>query len=189
MNETKIDNYSSIPWLKIFDQTFEQPSYFPGLLTSFGIGVKELSLIAKKSTDESEAYGRKVLFQNSEIEVMLACWSYKAMASPHNHGASKGMIWFAKGNFSEQHYRFQNGVLRKVSSPVLFKENEVVTVDANDIHSCCPESIGLSLHIYSPPIHHMKVWDQEKKRTLTVENHCGAWVPKNKNLILQEVPW
>ncbi len=181
--------YSDLPWLSLFNQTIDQPQNFPALLTSYGVDIAMLSSIAEKPNDVSEAYGRKVLFKNNEIEVMLASWAFHAMALPHNHGASKGLIWFAEGDFSEQHYRFQNGELHKQGPAVKFGENQVVRVDSNDIHSCRPEKTGLSLHIYSPPIEQMKVWDLDSKRTLTVSDNCGAWIPKNLNLIVSETAW
>lgn len=189
MTAVQSKNFSEIPWLKIFNQTIGQPQTLPTTLAMYGVDVLQLSTIAQKSPNSAEAYGRKVLFKNDHIEVMLAQWSYQTMAAPHNHGASQGMIWFAQGNFSEQHYRFLNQALVKSEEAVHFKENQVVTVDSNDIHSCCPETIGMSLHIYSPPIHKMKVWDQENRRTLTVADECGAWIPQNKNLIISETYW
>lgn len=189
MNETQAVNFNEIPWLKIFNQTMDQPQALPAVLAGYGIDTYHLASVAQKSTDLSEAYGRKVLFQSHDVEVMVALWSYQAMAAPHNHGASKGMIWFVQGNFSEQQYRFQNRSLIQHEAPQFYQENQVVTVDFNDIHSCCPETVGLSLHIYCPPIHKMKVWDLANKRTLTVADNCGAWVPRNPNLILSETAW
>jgi predicted metal-dependent enzyme (double-stranded beta helix superfamily) len=189
MNQVQKINYSTLPWLNIFNQTIDQPKTLPGVLARYGVDSTGLSSIAHLPHETGEAYGRKILFNNEQIEVMLACWGHRAMAAPHNHGASRGMIWFAKGNFFEQHYRFQESDLKKNAEPLTFKENHVVTVDSNDIHSCQPETVGLSLHIYSPPIHKMKVWDLDGRRTLTVADHCGAWVPKNKSLIVSESAW
>lgn len=181
--------FSDIPWLKIFNQTIDQPQALPAVLAGFGVDAFRLAAITKESSTPGEAYGRKVLFKNEDVEVMLAKWSYKKTAAPHNHGTSQGLIWFAQGNFLEQHYRFLNQNLVHNEAAQIYKENQVVTVDTKDIHSCCPETTGISLHIYSPPIHDMKVWDQEHKRTLTVADECGAWVPQNKNLIVSEIKW
>jgi len=189
MSELESALFSDIPWLKIFGQTIDQPQALPAVLAGYGVDAFHLADVAQESPNLSEAYGRKVIFKNDDVEVMIAKWSYKAMAAPHNHGSSKGLIWFAQGNFLEQHYRFLNQNLVQHEAAQFFKENQVVTVDAKDIHSCCPETIGMSLHIYSPPIHDMKVWDQDQKRTLTVADECGAWVPQNKNLIVSEKKW
>lgn len=188
-NESVIQKLSEVPWVKIFTQTIDQPQALPAVLAGYGIDAFRLAEIAQDSPHASEAYGRKVLFKNEEVEVMLAKWTYQSMAAPHNHGTSQGLIWFAQGNFREQHYHFKNHALTQEQSSQIYSENEVVTVEPNDIHSCQPETVGLSLHIYSPPIHHMKVWDQEKKRTLTVADECGAWIPENKNLIVSEKNW
>lgn len=185
---TQLRTFTELPWLKIFSQTIDQPQSLPAALAEHGLTLDQLFLFSKKSEDASEPYGRKLLFNNDEIEVMLACWSEKAAASPHNHGHSQGLIWFARGYFSEQHFRFQDRELKKTELRQ-YPEGHVVRVDGNDIHSCSPNETGLSLHIYSPPIHQMKVWDAKHRKTLIVADHCGAWVPKNKELILSETAW
>ena len=189
MSDLSTVQFSEIPWLKIFSQTIDQPQALPAVLAGYGVDAFRLAEIAQESPSGREAYGRKVLFKNDEVEVMLAKWSFKAMAAPHNHGSSQGLIWFTQGSFREQHYLFRNQSLIHDQGAKIYPENQVVTVDPNDIHSCQPETVGLSLHIYSPPIHDMKVWDQEKKRTLTVADECGAWIPENKNLIVSEKKW
>lgn len=189
MSKASFKNLSEIPWLKVFNQTIDQPQTLPALLAEYGVDAFHLAKLAKKSPNSNEAYGRKVLFKNQEIEVMVAEWSYKAMAAPHNHGTSQGLIWFARGDFYEQHYRFQNRDLVEIEKPQFFKENQTAAVGSSDIHSCSPATTGLSLHIYSPPIHKMKVWDQKSKRTLTVADECGAWVPDDPAFILAESVW
>lgn len=189
MSELSTEQFCEIPWLKIFTQTIDQPQALPAVLAGYGVDAFRLAQIAQESPNKSEAYGRKVLFKNHEVEVMLAKWSYKAMAVPHNHGSSQGLIWFARGNFLEQHYRFQSANLIQSEAAEFYKENQVVTIDSSDIHSCQPESTGMSLHIYCPPIHDMKVWDAENKRTLIVADECGAWIPENTDLIVSEKKW
>ncbi len=189
MNDLSTEQLSKIPWLNIFNQTIDQPETLPVLLGNHGVKAFHLAKLAKESLNATEAYGRKIIFKNDEIEVMLAKWSFKAMAAPHNHGSSKGLIWFAQGNFQEQHYQFKNKNLMQVDRAQFYFENQVVTVEQSDIHSCQPETVGVSLHIYSPPIHDMKVWDSEKKRTLIVADNCGAWIPENKDLIISEKIW
>lgn len=189
MKKIDLPQLSLLPWLNIFNQTIDRPENLPLLLAEHGVDGDCLSNFADSAASPSEPYGRKILFKDGQIEVMLASWSYKSSAAPHNHGSSKGLIWFAHGRFSEQHFRFRDRNLQKINPAILFSENEVVAVDANDIHSCCPESTGLSLHIYSPPINEMKVWDEAQKLTLTVSDECGAWIPKDRDLILEEHPW
>jgi len=178
-----------IPWLDVFNQSYIYPEHLPNILAKYNLSLKALLALRKNSTDAFEPYGRKIIYKDHRIEVMLACWSYQAMALPHNHGNSKGLIWFVQGDFTEQHYIFNHNHLQKITQAFYYQENSVVRISENEIHSCCPDSTGLSLHIYSPPITNMKVWDEENKQTLTVAPECGAWVPENKNLILSEVKW
>lgn len=183
------EKLTELPWLKVFTQTIDLPQALPDILAGYGIDVFHLAAIVHEAPNLSEAYGRKILFKNDDVEVMLAKWSFNGMAAPHNHGTSQGLIWFAQGDFLEQHYLFMNQNLVQHKAAHFYKEGQVVTVEPNDIHSCQPETQGISLHIYSPPIHNMKVWDEENKRTLVVADNCGAWVPQNKDLIVSEIKW
>lgn len=176
-------------WLEIFDQCIDHPTVLPNRLESLGVTVSILKTLAAPRPVSGEPYSRKILFKSKDMEVMIANWSMKTVSSPHNHGASRGLIWFVDGSFAEQNFIFRNQDLVHVDDSVLYKENSVVKVVSSDIHSCGPESEGISLHLYSPPINKMKVWDCDQRRTLTVADDCGAWVPSNSQLILSSVNW
>ncbi len=178
-----------LPWFTIFNQIISVPEQLPSLLKSLGVSSESLAPILVAANSSSEPYGRKIIFKNESIEVMVASWSLKAISSPHNHGASSGVIWFVNGQFTEQHFRFEAQSLEKRGNVEVYNENSVVSVQQSEIHSCGPSSVGVSLHLYSPPIHKMKVWDAEGRRTLTVADECGAWIPEDKNLILDEKAW
>jgi cysteine dioxygenase len=180
---------SKVSWMNLYSKVKSSPKDLPRLLSNLGVSADKLSELSQESNSDAEPYGRKILFSNESIEVMLAHWTYQAAASPHNHGQSGGLIWFVKGNFYEQHFRFLNSNLEKTDQKILYKENDVVQVDPSHIHSCQPEHSGLSLHIYSPPIHRMKVWDLKNKQTLIVADHCGAWIPADFSLILEKSNW
>lgn len=180
---------NSIPWLSIFERAYEKPYLLQKILLEYNLSPAELLQVSIKPQQKSEPYCRKILFKDSTIEVMLANWAFNATASPHNHGASQGLIWFAQGDFYEQHFLFNNQRLTPNGDPIDYRENSVVRVDTLDIHSCCPVKTGLSLHLYCPPIHGMRVWDIINKRTLEVEANCGAWIPEDQKLILKEAIW
>ena len=188
-NHIKNSTADSIPWLSIFNLCYDNPQHLGSTLIRYGISAAELLKISEKPIHPSEPYGRKILFKDSKIEVMLAQWSYQAMAHPHNHGHSQGLIWFAFGDFFEQHFLFRDQNLIPQGEPLFYKEGAVAKVIENDIHSCCPVTEGLSLHLYTPPIDQMKVWDSINKKTLTLANQCGAWIPENNHLILNSTSW
>ncbi len=180
---------AEVPWLSIFRQMISMPEQLPSQLKTRGLDAKALSSLLVTNKSDFEPYSRNIIFRNDGIEVMLASWAENAISSPHNHGFSSGLIWFVEGDFAEQHFNFTGGDLVKQGAIQKYKENSVVTVRQSDIHSCGPSSFGVSLHIYSPPIHGMKVWDTIGKRTLTVADECGAWIPKDENLILDQKEW
>lgn len=187
--EKEISFNNPIPWVEIFHQAYENPGLLRDSLSHLNFDPATLLKLSIQSTTSTEAYGRKILYKDSNIEVMLARWSFQAMAQPHNHGHSKGLIWFVMGNFFEQQFLFKNRELKPKADPNPYFENQVVRVGEDDIHSCCPQTTGLSLHLYVPPIKEMRVWDQLNKKTLVVADNCGAWIPSDSNLIIKEIPW
>lgn len=184
-----LKDLSALNWLGLLNQAFDVPAILPTLLKEKGVTESDLLRVARKSTNNFEPYGRQVLYRSPDIEVMLAAWSYQFASCPHNHGFSKGLIWFVKGDFQEQQFQFKSGSLQPTGDLTFFSEGEVASVVSNDIHSCKPSAEGISLHIYSPAIENMKVWDIEKKEILTVADECGAWVPANDNLVIKRAKW
>ena len=180
---------NDLPWLNIFQELNSAPEQLPILLKSYGIEASSLAPLLVATNSDLEPYGRNIVFKNDKIEVMLASWAAKAISSPHNHGSSCGLIWFVEGDFTEQHYSFNGRDLVKHGEVQKYFENSVVQVQQSDIHSCGPSTVGVSLHIYSPPIHGMKIWDTLGKRTLTVADECGAWIPKEEKLIIDQKAW
>lgn len=189
MEELLLKDLSNRDWLTILNQSLLEPVKLPLLLEQNDITVDKLTRLARASSNTNEPYGRQILFKSPEVEVMLAKWSYQASASPHNHGFSKGLIWFLAGDFNEQQFEFKQGYLEEVGAPTFFKQGQVAAVVPSDIHSCSPLKEGISLHLYSPAIQKMKVWDAKNQETLTVADECGAWVPQNADLIVKRVKW
>ncbi len=189
MEEILLKELSGRDWLRILNQSLTNPQTLPQILQKNSVSTEHLVQLARKSVSKSEAYGRQILYKSPEIEVMIARWDHQASSSPHNHGFSKGLIWFLQGDFHEQQFEFLGRELRALGEPVFFREGDVATVVSNDIHSCTPVSEGISLHFYSPAIQSMKVWDTQNQQTLTVADECGAWVPSNADLIVKKVKW
>ncbi len=189
MEDLLLQDLLRCDWFRILNESLKAPDTLPTILAQNEIGVERLTLLARASVKKNEPYGRQILYKSPEIEVMLAKWSFASAASPHNHGFSGGLIWFLKGDFTEQHFTFSEGQLVPIGESDFFSEGQVAKVVSSDIHSCCPVAEGISLHLYSPAIHDMKVWDLKNKETLTVAGECGAWIPENSKLILKRVKW
>ena len=133
-------------------------------------------------------YSRQILWKSDDFEVMLARWNKQMSCSPHNHGFSRGFVWFVEGDFEESGYVFQQGNLVP-QGKTTWMAGDVSHVRTDDIHSCRPQNGGVTLHFYSPPIHQMKVYSHEQKTTYTVSDTCGAWAPVDPSDLIAAVPW
>ncbi|RYZ79861.1 MAG: hypothetical protein EOP04_26955 [Proteobacteria bacterium] len=160
----------------------------PEILAKAGLSIQKLRGLSVPSITMDQPYGRHVLFQTDQCEVMLASWSKGAECAPHDHGFSKGLVWLVDGNFRETHYELGKN-LSVLGKSILRKSGTILNVTPGDIHSMVALDGGISLHIYSPAIQDMKVFDPNLRRTLSVTGDCGAWVPTNKNQIISEEAW
>jgi predicted metal-dependent enzyme (double-stranded beta helix superfamily) len=139
---------------------------------------------------EGQPYGRVILFKDEQCEVMLARWRPGATCAPHDHGASSGLVWFARGEFVEHQFDLEPGAgLTEQGAARVIREGEEVDVRDGDIHSCHSTGEGLSVHVYSPPVTQMKVYDRGQRDVLVVSDDCGAWVPADPQQILSREKW
>jgi len=174
-------------WSEITQKLAGQFEKTRELLSSFDVSAEKLKPLRAVATT-AEPYGRKVLFRSEKFEVMLASWTQGAECAPHDHGFSRGVVWLVDGDFVEMHYDLQQD-LKTVGKGILRPEGSFLRVTPGDIHSMVASNGGLSLHIYTPAIHRMKVYDQAQRRTLTVSDDCGAWIPLDTTQILDQEPW
>lgn len=138
---------------------------------------------------ETTPYVRKILWKSNAFEVMLARWNKQVACAPHNHGFSQGLVWFVQGTFEETTYHFQEEQLIQEKSSREWQTGDVSLVHTPAIHSCRPHNGGVTLHIYSPPIHNMKVYSREEKVTYTVTDTCGAWIPQGSSDFVSKAKW
>ncbi len=132
----------------------------------------------------NEAYGRRVLISNPNFEVMIAGWQKDVECAPHDHGYSLGRVFILEGMFCETKYVWRKNNLMKSNFNVVEAIN-CVGVTVPDIHSMISfKERGVTLHFYSPAIQDMKVFDIPNRRTLTVSNDCGAWVPDPTQILV-----
>jgi predicted metal-dependent enzyme (double-stranded beta helix superfamily) len=135
------------------------------------------------SGEPARPYSRRILHLSKDCEIMLAQWAPGMECAPHDHGSSGGFVHFLKGDFVEKHYELKDGVLRETTSRQI-AAGEIVKVQPGEIHSCFSRDGGTTLHIYTPPIDGMRVFDIVNKQILTVHSSAGAWLPQPEELIL-----
>ena len=47
----------------------------------------------------------------------------------------------------------------------------------------------MTLHVYVPGVHAMRVYDRATRATLLVAGECGAWVPDEPSQVLRRWSW
>lgn len=137
-----------------------------------------------------EAYHRNVLLTEPGYEVMMATWKKNQDCLPHSHGNSTGYVMMIEGQFIETEYHWHLEKIEKTINQRLYKPDDVIAIEGHEIHAMQSlKDRGLTLHIYSPPIANMEVYDMKSETTYTVSDNCGAWIPHDENLILKKETW
>lgn len=152
-----------------------------------GLDVAELSRMNDKA-DPVHPYSRVVLAAAPECEVMLARWTRDHACAPHDHGASLGWVFYLDQDFEEQGYAWRKGELVPTWTS-LHRAQNYTQVRHQEIHSCRCLGDGLSLHVYFPRIERMRVYDLAGRKTITVADDCGAWIPDQPAQRVHESAW
>jgi hypothetical protein len=92
------------------------------------------------------------------------------------------------GQFVETTYRFDGADLR-ASARREHTKGDLTEAEPGQIHDLYACDDGLSLHVYVPRIHGMRVYDRASRATLRVADDCGAWVPRTPEAILERRRW
>jgi ubiquinone/menaquinone biosynthesis C-methylase UbiE/predicted metal-dependent enzyme (double-stranded beta helix superfamily) len=138
------------------------------------------------SAGDGHPYGRRILYSNDNLEIMLASWRPHADCAPHNHGLSTGIVMILEGEFEETSYEVNKDGLCAIDYARL-KRGEVCTVKQNEIHAMKSlRESGMTLHIYKPQIVSMEVYDVQKSEVFTVAATAGAWLPVDSKQITRK---
>lgn len=175
-------------WSAIAQSVTENPAATLEIFEVHGVSLQALNHL-RRMPFRHDPYGRKVLYQSKQNEVMLATWALGAECAPHDHGYSTGVVWLVEGRFTEQRFEMNDGDLYPIGLPHKRDPGVFVHVGDGDIHSMRSLDAGMSLHIYSPPIRSMKVFDPLTRSTLTVSDDCGAWIPQDARQIVERQAW
>lgn len=135
-----------------------------------------------------QPYGRRVLQSSSRGEVLLVSFADGVFCAPHDHGAAKGFVCLLEGEIEERRFVLQGDALRPTRAQTM-RAPALLSVPAQVIHQMKGRDHALALHFYVPAIHHMRIYDQAARRTVTVRDDCGAWLPADRSSVLSETTW
>lgn len=132
-------------------------------------------------------YQRKLLLKTEDVEVLVMNWAVDQKCSPHDHGRSFGVIKVLTGEIEHDLYTLdQTDVPRKyftrreLGGSSYFAARGMIHVMGN-----ASSGQAITLHIYSPPIEGMKVYDLHRCLVCTVSDDCGAWWPDQQRQQLE----
>jgi predicted metal-dependent enzyme (double-stranded beta helix superfamily) len=135
-----------------------------------------------------EPYARHMLLAHPLAEVMLARWAPGRRCAPHDHGGAAGFVFTLEGRFVETRYAWRDGVLAPVEATAM-EAGAHRAIDVDTVHDQRSVGPGRTLHVYFPTVAAMRVYDVSARRTLTLHEGHGAWMPASAADIASEEPW
>ena len=137
--------------------------------------------------DLAKPYGRKLLFNHSRLEVMVATWTRGFPCVPHDHSSSRSAIRVLQGRAHHRLFRIEENQLIEKSSESK-SLNEIIRCSPLQVHAMgddAAEQSLVTLHAYSGKIDNMIIYAQGS--SMLVSGQCGAWVPDNSSHILDSI--
>lgn len=153
------------------------------------LNVKREELTPYLEDPEFKPYGRKLLFSNDDVEILVMNWANKNVCAPHDHGNSFGYVFVIEGDSTHTLYTLDQNDIPQEYLTRVERKNTKFFAPKHMIHSMENKSDSslITLHIYSPPITNMKVYDLEKCAVCVVSDDCGAWWPDEQRQLLEEI--
>ncbi len=145
-------------------------------------------LLSLQVTDSTRPYGRRVLLEGENLEIMLASWTRGVPCAPHDHGGSLGVVRVLQGRAHHKIYRVGAPGLEIVREEIA-EAGQLLVCGKDMVHSMGDDGADqplVTLHMYTGPVPYMVVYDTLQEQTLKVDGGCGAWVPaSNSDLLLK----
>ena len=123
-----------------------------------------------------QPYSRSILCAHERVEIMIARWTPNIHCAPHDHGEANSLIYVLSGRAEHKLYQIKSHMLHHVYTEQK-KEGEIIRCIPKQIHSMGTKTILLTLHVYTPLIQDMIVYDLVAPETFLVRGTCGAWLP------------
>lgn len=156
------------------------------VLLQLNITVEELAQLPEPSS--GKPYNRKLLFKNKEVELLVMNWSQLECA-PHDHGQSHGWIQVLSGTLINSVYEVNGDGWPRELFHEYHHEGKTFYAPKKGIHKmkASNQTDLVTLHLYSPPITGMIVFDIEKCAACVVSDDCGAWWPDEQYQKVKEI--
>lgn len=137
---------------------------------------------------DGKTYYRKLLYQNDEMELLIMNWS-DIECAPHDHGNSAGWIQVVNGDSKNTVFELKENQFPEELFTEIKSKGSFFFAPKKAVHKM--QSNGndnlVTLHLYSPPITGMKVYDLEKCAACIVSDDCGAWWPEETRQKVKEI--
>lgn len=147
------------------------------------IEISDADIQSLMCEDLTHPYGRKVILNHPNLEVMVATWTRGVPCAPHDHHDSRSAIRVLQGRSHHRMFRCKAGKLLEILSEHKTKD-DVLLCPPRQIHAMGDDGAEqplVTLHAYSGSIDNMVVYSETE--TLIVSGACGAWVPENDKSI------
>jgi len=133
-------------------------------------------------------YYRKLLYADEQVELLIMNWA-DIECAPHDHGDSTGWIQVLSGATRNTVFKVKKGHLPEALFTEIKKEGVLLYAPQHGVHKMGREGANplITLHLYSPPIRGMKVYDFKKCAACIVSSDCGAWWPEETRQKIKEI--
>lgn len=152
-------------------------------LTAMRVHAALFSAAAVFSDDRP--YGRRLILETSDVEVLIMGFLGGRRCPPHDHGRADGMLLVCAGTVEHQFYRPVPGGL-EARDITCDAAGSILTAPADHVHAMGNphEELLVTLHVYWPPIDRMTIYDLDAGRVLEVDSGAGAWLPADPRHLL-----
>jgi cysteine dioxygenase len=114
------------------------------------------------------AYTRNIISENPFFRLLVLCWGPGQISPIHDHAGSTCAVLVVRGTATETRYTLTAEGLARPTDTLVYGPGTVFGGQDTDIHAlgnCRHDGAGLvSLHIYSPPLVHMNLYEAETPR-------------------------
>ncbi|MFZ0369307.1 MAG: cysteine dioxygenase family protein [Halobacillus sp.] len=133
-------------------------------------------------------YYRQLLYADERVELLVMNWA-DIECAPHDHGDSTGWIQVLSGTTRHTIFKVEKGHLPKAVFSETKKEGVLLFAPRHGVHKMGRAGTNplITLHLYSPPIRGMKVYDLKKCAACIVSSDCGAWWPEETRQKIKEI--